>query len=372
MSVLVVVVLLTRGDTAVTEADLAAPPPAAEPGTTTEPGPGGAGPTVAADGLPGARLGQRVTEEGPWATTGLTDEDGACRFVQPQRSVGAPGLGVFAAVVDEEIVSVVVWQPADYLVPYVSTPHDVTMGEGLEAAALLPGAELATERLPEPVIVDPEAGDRVQGLRVVTVEREGTETRYADLGQGRGIVYVEVRLPAAEACRPRDFMSLPAPPAGEAEVLSAEGWGAVEFGRPVAELVEGGVLAPDAEPGTGACVRHPVSQPAGRPFGLRHVESVDGRVVGVTVDEGRTTDGLAVGDLRSRLMQVYPAAEEVEAAAGVPDRFPLPLRMRTSDGLRLEAELVARGVVPESVLWVFAAAEPAVGRLSAYTEGCDR
>ena len=369
LSALLTVVLLTRDETAVTDADLAVPGPSA---TEPAPDPGGVGPTVTVDGLPGARLGQRVTEDGPWWTSPLTDEDTACRFVQPQSDVGAPGLGTFAAVVDEQIVSVVVWQPADYLVPYVTTPHDVTMGEGLEAAALVPGAELVVERLPEPVIIDPEAGAQLEELRVVTVEQDGRETRYADLGGSRGIVYVEVRLPAAEACRPRDIYSLPTARADDAGVLSVDGWGPLQFGQPVAALVESGVLAADVETGTGACVRHEVSEHAAVPVGLRHVDSIDGRLVGAAVTAGRTAEGVAVGDPRSTFLQVYPGAQEVEPGPGTSEELFTPLQVSTADGLRLQADLVARGVVPTSVLWVFAAVEPAVGRLTGHTEDCDR
>ena len=368
VSVLVTVVLLTRDETAVTDADLAVPEPSA-----TEPAsdPGGVGPTIAADGLPGARLGQRVTEDDPWWTSPLTDEDTACRFVQPESDVGAPGLGVFAGVVDEQIVSVVVWQPADYLVPYVTTPHGVTMGEGLEAAALVPGAEPVVERLPEPVVVDPAAGTQLEELRVVTVERDGAQTRYADLGGSRGIVYVEVRLPVAEACRPRDIYSPPTPHADEAGVLSVDGWGPLRFGQPVAALVDSGVLAPDVETGTGACVRHEVSEHAVAPVGLRHVDSIDGRLIGAAVTAGRTAEGVAVGDPRSTFVQAYPDAEDVERGGGMPEPFFAPLQVRTADGLRLQADLVPRGVVPTSILWVFAAVEPAVGRLTGHTEDCE-
>lgn len=362
----VAAVLLTRGD----------PPPAgvsAAPSSrpSTEPSrPPVTGAAMAVDGLPDLRLGQEVRQDAPrWSDSTAGDGSSACRLGAPETAVGEAGLSVVAGAVAGRVVSVVVVQPGPEPVSSLALPHGLTMGDDLRAAAALPGAELAVEELPEAVIVDPESGAVVTGLQVVTVDEAGTQTRYAGLGRDRGIEYVEVRTPEAAACSPATglFFWPPVPEAEGLPELTAEGRGDITLGRPVAELVDSGVLAPEVQYVPGSCPRY--SPPAGSRPGLAYVEATgDGRVAGVAVNAGGTSDGLQVGDRFSEVLAMYPQASV--PAETDPYRPTEPLPVHTVDGVQLAVVPGTRPVYPPTLLWGFMAAEPSVALVVARSEAC--
>lgn len=337
-------VLLTRGGTAATEADLAvaSPPlPSASdpssppPATLTE---------LEADGLVGARLGQAVgRSDTRWvAPYGGDDSPGACTLILSTGDVDVPGLRTSAWRIDSRIVSVAVSQHDRSLVLGLRTWLGPAMGDALSSAESLPSARFERELVAEAVDGD---------VRTVTVQQDGTETVFSDLGRGQGIAYVEVREPAAERCR---LPETPGPgwsSGSGVPVLGAGGWGDVDVGSPIQELVDSGLIQPTAVAtgGPGGCPVHlPVDRwsDGGPQQGLGGVYVRDGRVAGVRVIAGRTSEGLAVGDPVTAVERAYP---ELAGGPGRPTGWTPGTWVSLADGRSLRVAVADGVVAPRSV-----------------------
>lgn len=353
---LVAAVLLTRGSTA-TRVDLA---PSPEPGVE----PTGA-PRVAADGVAGARIGQGLSaNDSRWSTRPDIYGSEGCTLVDPMFSAGLRGSQLMAWAVRGRILSVVVGQAPDSIVSPVALPNGLTMGDDLDDAAGLPGAEVTTERFDVPVGPGFGVDGDIRELRAVTVAGDDHETVYSDLGGDRGIVYVEVRDPAAPDCRLVDPAQAFLPP--EVADLRPDGIGEARVGRSVEELVRLGLVEPTPGDRAASCPVH-MATDAGWETGIERVTAPGGVVTAVTARVARTDEGLAVGDEEAAVLRVYPDAEP---------RAGLGLRNgRWETGLPGDRRLVVgtgpRAVVPESVDYYLSAAEPQVWSLTVEVGGCD-
>lgn len=199
---LLLAVLAVRGGTAADEADLAGPPePSPAPSEETGPDPV----LLAADGLPGLRLGAapgpgQGAPEAPTGDCWLTWEDPG-----GMEGLEAPPGGlhwdVGAWVVDDEVVSVVLgtWSDVSEVSQGLRTWLGPTLGSPVEAAQELPGARTVVER---------PFGAAGPDVSVVTVPEQGVEVVFSDVpvvvpgaqDEGGRITTIEVRKPAARPC----------------------------------------------------------------------------------------------------------------------------------------------------------------------------
>lgn len=368
VAVVVVAVLLTRGGTAATEADLRPPPPPTPSETTDE-----MALVVDEGGIPGARLGQEVIgpEVAGWvAASGRGGVPGRCDVMFAGADVQRGPYDILAWRLDDRIVSIVV-VPSEDPVPrgLVVTTQGPELGDTLERAALLPGAEIATEEL---------ISEQPDRLRVITVPHGGTETLYSDLGRQDGIAYVEVREPVAARCELADVVGPVARvpsgsptepvPTGPPD-LTPDGRGDVSFGRPAEELVELGVLERPqrSDVGGGVCALYypgPLLDAQDPHAGLGTVFARDGLVVGIALWGGRTSEGLAVGDLEARAAAVYPQLLDAEG------QLLQGRSVELADGRRVLVRTGRGAVVPRTVdTWV-TTEDQTVQEITVYTEDC--
>ena len=346
-------VLLTRGGTAATEADLVPPTPAPEPETARP-----EQDVLEATGLGPFRLGSPVATggDGPWYATGVTSRDGGCRYLQGAWQPGE--VQVSGWEVDGEVVSVALRTYAAAGAPFPSE-LGVSFGDGVEGAALLPDAVLATEQVP-----------RFGALRYVTVPSgAGTETVVSDLGEDAGIRYVEVRSPTGRDCV-ADFpwAALPSGPPPELPVLDAAGRGPLRYGQPDGELPALGLTASDEQLlGMSGCDVWRVDGPLGPAEDIEGVAYVlvrDGTLVGISLWSGGTSEGLFVGAPLAQLVDAYPEVS-LEGTEGYPGAWQ-PLR----DGRLVQVAAFPGFVAPDSVDAEVQTDEQLIGELTVLSAPC--
>lgn len=265
---LLAAVVAVRGGTAADDADLAVgldePLPQPSPGRSQDDGQGTV--LLAADGLPGLRLGRAAVDD----DGGAAETVAGCRLVRSDLgdssgtdvSVDQAVWETAAWVVEEEVVSVFVgaWGDSSSPSALLDTFLGPTIGSPVQAAQELDGATTVTER--------PFGADGPV-VTVITVAGRGVETVYSDLppygardtseqAEGR-ISTVEVRLPAGRPCTLADTDLPPAdlPPEGapgaaadaavgdgpagdgpvvDGPVMDLDGTGPFRLGTPVADL----------------------------------------------------------------------------------------------------------------------------------------
>lgn len=343
VALLLAAVLLTRGGTAATQADLA--PPAPVPTTTTEPGPTDSSDRLVmeADGISSARLGDDVSSPGgadDWFASGQLSVGGQCELMYPALNNPVAQFEVLGWQHDGRIVAVVAaafdGRPTG---PALATSLGPGFGDGLERAALLAGADPATERLETSLVGE---------IRTVTVGGTGDVMVFSDLGGDDGISYVEVRTPAGEQCVLDGWESfigtVDRPGADGPPAADDAGRGDIRIGQDVEELVGAGRLSPGnvGDVRLAGCMSYVRQYQVGEDDlidGLSSVHVRDGLVHGLSFWAGSTAEGLTVGDPEEDVGQVYPELAGLDLEALEQDALQL------ADGRVLLLSL-GRGRVP--------------------------
>ncbi len=348
-------VLAVRGGTAAEDADLAGPvQPSPAPSEDTGPEPV----LLAANGLPGLRLGTRpdrrqVPMEELANGCQIVWEPGGTEWVDVS-SDGVSAWETAAWVVDDEVVSVVLgtWFHATEVSAGLRTWLGPGFGSPVQAAQELPGARTAVER---------PYGSTGPVVNVVTVPARGVEVVFSDApppgppgpggpdDDGR-ITTIEVRKPAARSCALADTYGSAAT-GGDSlpgSTVDVDGVGPLRLGATSEQLVDaadvvaeptvtggrlaGGDLADEADADV-VCQSFTLAVPPGADGYVRAV-ALDGVVTEVWVSgQALTTSfGLAPGadvdDVRARFPELADVSDQLLDVAyvevdGVPVRLEL-------------------------------------------------
>lgn len=305
LSLLVLAAVLSRPGTAVDEAEVAAARASLAPVVpSTAPAPAAPLPqgalVVRADGVDGLRLGMSGAEVTAAGFSLRQDGAEGCRRVLPGLADAGPGPGVAGWLVGDRVAAVTVddrsGDGSSFLGPGPGgLLVDLPVGDGLVRAS----SEVTVPWQPEPRLVD-----------VARVEAGvGVSVSFADLDSDGDIDHVQVLDDRAAGC-PAAQLAREAEDEDDLPVLTADGWGDVRIGTPLAEAVSLLDLQPALPVAPYGSARCRLLLADAEPGLVHLIVGTDDEGVpvvrAIAVDAGRTDTGLSVGVPAERVRDHYP------------------------------------------------------------------